>query len=209
MLKKTRLGRETPERQREQHSSELVISLLCCMAFLVLFSVEGKEGALHLCVCIQRNTVQETAPSLSFRNLGHNSSCALLRQRNPSLRHNLQSSALHPPLPRTRCSPSSPLPSSTQARSPPFPMAGSSRAGVREGCRIFWWSPVNGVSRVPGPRAFLRSGRQLRRPFTGSTVSFSVYSFPMAIAPPSLSTSGTWPGAVLVTLKFLLQRCQI
>lgn len=138
MLKKTRLGRETLERQREQHSSELVISLLCCMAFLVLFSVEGKEGALHLCVCIRRNTVQETAPSFSFRNLGHNSSCALLRQRNPSLRHNLQSSALHPPLPHTRCSPASPLPSSAQARSPPFPMAGSSRAGVREGCRIFW-----------------------------------------------------------------------
>lgn len=60
----------------------------------------------------------------------------------------------------------------------------------------------------PSP-GFPAMGRPPRRPFRGGTVSLSVYSFPMAIAPPSLSTSGTWPGAVLVTLKFLLQLCQI
>lgn len=45
--------------------------------------------------------MQETAPSFSFKTLGLSSSCAPLRQRNPSPRHDLQSSALHPPGPST------------------------------------------------------------------------------------------------------------
>lgn len=185
------------------------------MAFLVLFSVMGKEDALHLCVRIRRNTVQETAPSFSIKNLGLNSSCALLRQRNPGLK--AQPAKQRSPSPRPTHTHAAPrllrCPPQLRLHLLPLPAAGSSRsadhAGAGERCRIFSWSPVNPVSPIPGPRVFLRSGRQLRRPFTGSTVSLSVYSFPMAIAPPSLSASGTWPGAVLVTLKFLLQRCQI
>lgn len=46
-------------------------------------------------------------------------------------------------------------------------------------------------------------------PSPGGTVSPSVYTFLRAIAPRKLSESGTRPGAVLVTLKFLLQFCQI
>lgn len=61
------------------------------------------------------HTVQEAAPSFSIKTVGLSSSCALPRQRNPGLRHNPQSSALHLPDPHTpRCSPgsSAALPSS-------------------------------------------------------------------------------------------------
>lgn len=46
-------------------------------------------------------------------------------------------------------------------------------------------------------------------PTPGGTVSPSVYTFLRAIALGRLCESGTQPGAVLVTLKFLLQFCQI
>lgn len=46
-------------------------------------------------------------------------------------------------------------------------------------------------------------------PSPAGTVSLSVYTFLRAIAPRKLSEPGTRPGAVLVTLKFLLQFCQI
>lgn len=46
-------------------------------------------------------------------------------------------------------------------------------------------------------------------PSEGGTVSPSVYTFLRAITTRRLSESGTRPGAVLVTLKFLLQFCQI
>lgn len=46
-------------------------------------------------------------------------------------------------------------------------------------------------------------------PTPGGTVSPSVYTFLRAIALGRLCEPGTQPGAVLVTLKFLLQFCQI
>lgn len=69
--------------------------------------------------------------------------------------------------------------------------------------------PSERTDPLPADRPVRLESEAAAGPSPAGTVSLSVYTFLRAIAPRKLSEPGTRPGAVLVTLKFLLQFCQI
>lgn len=69
--------------------------------------------------------------------------------------------------------------------------------------------PSERADPLPADRPVRLESEAAAGPSPAGTVSLSVYTFLRAIAPRKLSEPGTRPGAVLVTLKFLLQFCQI